>query len=80
MSIEELISINPDIILLIGRDDIEAETLNQTLSILRKLTQITAVQKNQIARVNMKNIYGTGPGILELPQKINETIESFSKN
>ena len=80
MSIEELIAINPDIILLIGNDDIDEATLNQMLSILQKLTQITAVQKNQIARVKMQNIYGTGPGILTLPQKINETIESFSKN
>lgn len=79
MSIEELISINPDIILLMGPDDIEDSTTEKTISTLKQFTKIAAVEKNQIARIEMKNIHGTGPRILELPKKIIETIESFSK-
>lgn len=79
MSIEELISINPDIILLMGTADIDEKRTKDVISFMKQFSQIKAARDNRIARVQMHNIHGIGPGILELPQKIIETIESLPK-
>ena len=77
MSLEELIAINPDIILLMGTDALNQKTVEDTISILRQLPQLNAAQRNHIARIHMHNVHGIGPGILELPQNIIKTIESL---
>ena len=74
MSIEQLLQINPDIILLLGPDSITTETSQQSIAQLKQLSQLQAVKNQQIARIEMKNAMGIGPGILNLPAKIKETI------
>jgi iron complex transport system substrate-binding protein len=79
MSFEELILADPDIILLVGNEDIDQASTDKVIASLMRFSQIKAVQDKQIARIEMHNAIGIGPRLLELPAKIVETIALLPK-
>jgi ABC-type Fe3+-hydroxamate transport system substrate-binding protein len=75
LSIEELLRIDPDqIILLVDAERTDAAEAQKRLEPLRKLTPLKAVQTDRVGVLWAPNVFSTGPNILDLVEPLRREI------
>ena len=65
MGIEELLSLDPPIITILGDSSTPCLTCPSQRDELKTLTSLQAVEQNKICIVTLDNAFGTGPSIVQ---------------
>jgi ABC-type Fe3+-hydroxamate transport system substrate-binding protein len=72
MSLEQLLAINPDMILFISADGVSDEVANTLVQSMSKIPQLDAVNNNRVGALTGFNLMGVGPGIIDLVSQIKQ--------
>jgi len=78
LSIEQLIALDPDVIILLRADTPNAEVEARLLEDWARLTPLSAVRKGQIHVLSHKTLLSVGPGILSFAGKLAGILEGAS--
>lgn len=78
MSIEEMLLVDPDAILLIG-DANQSENAPHQLDQLKEVHGLRAVESNRINVVLIENAYGTGPTVLSHIREIKHVLDGLTQ-
>lgn len=79
LSVERLLSLDPDVILFLTTTSLDDAAQGALIESLSGLTLLSAVKKSSVGVVNLPNGMGVGPGILQLPQALKQTVSAFQQ-
>lgn len=78
MSIEEMLLVDPDVILLMG-DANQSENAPNQLAQLKEIQGLRAVELNRINVILIENAYGTGPTVLSHITEIKHVLDGLTQ-
>jgi ABC-type hemin transport system substrate-binding protein len=78
LSVEQLIALDPDVIVLLRADAPDAAVETRLLEDWARLTPLAAVREGQIHVLSHKTLLSVGPGILSFAGKLGEILEGAS--
>ena len=72
MSVEQLIKLDPDIIVFLASKSIESSAQEKLIRSFDIMPYIQAVKSKRVGVISGQNLMGVGPGAMQLVQKIKE--------
>lgn len=76
MSLERLIELDPDHIVVLAGSALDAEAQSRTLEAFRAITPLSAVRNGRIGVLQGAGTLSTGPSILELPDRLSAVLRA----